>query len=168
MLLLCRQTEKEFRLPWPSFVRVEIYYRYRLSINRKYRLLDSWILHSEVVRASASWLRGHEFESRTIHFPYQGLFFYFLADMLTLPLSAEVYRFLSASSAYRFTIQIFRFLSNLPLSNHWVLFTPSEWDWVTVCHHYINVMTAIQEIVKTCVMQSNCITRSTWQVKRLF
>ena len=62
-------------------------------------------------------------------------------DMLTLPLSAEVYRFLSASSAYRFTIQIFRFLSNLPLSNHWVLFTPSDWDWVTVCHHYINVMT---------------------------
>ena len=90
------------------------------------------------------------------------------ADMLTLPLSAEVYRFLSASSAYRFTIQIFRFLSNLPLFNHWVLFTPSDWDWVTVCHHYINVMTAIQEIVKTCVMQSYCITGSTWQVKRLF
>ena len=38
VLLLCRQTDKEFRLPWPSFVRVEIYYRYRLSINRKYRL----------------------------------------------------------------------------------------------------------------------------------
>ena len=38
VLLLCRQTDKEFRLTWPSFVRVEIYYRYRLSINRKYRL----------------------------------------------------------------------------------------------------------------------------------
>ena len=53
------------------------------------------------------------------------------ADMLTLPLSAEVYRFLSASSAYRFAIQIFRFLSNLPLSNHWVLVTPSDWLFVT-------------------------------------
>ena len=89
------------------------------------------------------------------------------ADMLTLPLSAEVYRFLRASSAYRFVTQIFSFLSNLPLSNHWVLFTPSDWDWVTVCHHY-KVMTAIQEIVKTCVMQSNCISGPTWQVKRLF
>ena len=49
-----------------------------------------------------------------------------LTDMLTLPLSAEVYRFLSASSAYRFAVQIFRFLSNLPLFNHWVLFTPSD------------------------------------------
>ena len=38
VFLVCRQTDKEFRLPWPSFVRVEIYYRYRLSINRKYRL----------------------------------------------------------------------------------------------------------------------------------
>ena len=27
MFLLCRQTSKEFWLPWPSFVRVEIYYR---------------------------------------------------------------------------------------------------------------------------------------------
>ena len=86
-------------------------------------------------------------------------------DMLTLPLSAEVYRFLSASSAYRFAVQIFRFLYNLPLSNYWLLFTPSDWDWVTVCHHY-KVMTAIQEIVKTCVMQSNCISRLPWQVKR--
>ena len=76
VFLLCRQTDKEFRLPWPSFVRVEIYYRYRLSINRKYRLPESWIFHSEVVRASASRLRGHEFESRTIHFVYQGLFFF--------------------------------------------------------------------------------------------
>ena len=75
-VLLCRQTDREFRLPWPSFVRVEIYYRYRLSINRKYRLPKSWIFHSEVVRASASRPRGHEFESRTIHFPYQGLFFF--------------------------------------------------------------------------------------------
>ena len=48
------------------------------------------------------------------------------ADMLTLPLSAEVYRFLGASSAYRFAVQIFRFLYNLPLSNHCVLFTPSD------------------------------------------
>ena len=78
VFLLCRQTDKEFRLPWPSFVRVEIYYRYRLSINRNYRLPESWISHSEVVRASASRPRGHEFESRTIHFPYQGYFFYFL------------------------------------------------------------------------------------------
>ena len=77
VFLLCRQTDKEFRLPWPSFfVRVEIYYRYRLSINRKYRLPESWIFHSEVVRVAASSLRGHEFESRTIHFPYQGLFFF--------------------------------------------------------------------------------------------
>ena len=73
------------------------------------------------------------------------------ADMFTLPLSAEDYRFFSASSAYRFAAQIFCFLSNLPLSNHWVLFTPSDWDWVTVCHLY-KVMTAIQEIVKTCIM----------------
>ena len=49
-------------------------------------------------------------------------------DMLTLPLSAEVYRFLSASSAYRFAVQISRFLYNLPLSHHWVLFTPSDWE----------------------------------------
>ena len=76
VFLLCRQTDKEFRLPWPSFVRVEIYYRYRLSINRKYILYDSWISHSEVVRASASQLRGHEFESQTIHFPYQGFFLF--------------------------------------------------------------------------------------------
>ena len=75
VFLLCRQTDKEFRLPWLSFVRVEIYYRYRLSINRKYILPESWIFHSEVVRASASRLKGHEFESRTIHFPYQGFFF---------------------------------------------------------------------------------------------
>ena len=75
MFSLCRQTDKEFRLPWPSFVRVEIYYRYRLSINRKYRLPESWIFHSEVVRASASRRRGHEFESRTKHFPYQGFFY---------------------------------------------------------------------------------------------
>ena len=51
VFLVCRQTDKEFRLPWPSFVRVEIYYRYRLSIDRKYRLPESWIFHSEVVRA---------------------------------------------------------------------------------------------------------------------
>ena len=53
---------------------------------------------------------------------------YMTPDMLTLPLAAEVYRFLSASSAYRFATPIFRFLSNLPLSNHWVLFTPSDWE----------------------------------------
>ena len=75
VFLLCRQTDKEFRPPWPSFVRVEI----RLSINRKYILHESWIFHSEVVRASASRLRGHEFESRTIHFPYQGLFLFSLS-----------------------------------------------------------------------------------------
>ena len=75
VFLLCRQTDKEFRLPWPSFARVEIYYRYRLSINRKYILPKSWIYHSEVVRASASRFKGHEFESRTIHFNYQGFFF---------------------------------------------------------------------------------------------
>ena len=61
---------------WPSFVRVEIYYRYRLSINRKYRLPESWFFQSEVVRASASRPRGHEFESRTIHFPYQRFFLF--------------------------------------------------------------------------------------------
>ena len=77
VFLLCRQTDKEFRLPWPSFVRAEIYYRYRLSINRKYRLPESWFFHSEVVRASASRPRGHEFESRFIHFPHHGLFFLF-------------------------------------------------------------------------------------------
>ena len=49
-----------------------------------------------------------------------------MADMLTLPLSAEVYRLLSASSAYRFAVHIFRFFYNLPLFNHWVLFTPSD------------------------------------------
>ena len=76
-VLVCRQTDKEFRLPWPSFVRVEIYYKYRLSINRKYKLSESWIFHSEVVRASASRTRGHEFETWIIHFPNQGLFFLF-------------------------------------------------------------------------------------------
>ena len=76
VFLLCRQTDKEFRLPWPSFVRVEIYYRYWMSINRKYWLPDLWILHSEVVRASASRPMGHEFESRTIHFPYHGFFLF--------------------------------------------------------------------------------------------
>ena len=68
VFILCRQTDKVCRLPWPSFVRVEIYYKYRLSINRKYRLPQSWIFHSEVVRALASKPRGHEFESRTIPF----------------------------------------------------------------------------------------------------
>ena len=34
VFILCRQTDKVFRLPWPSFVRVEIYYKYWLSINR--------------------------------------------------------------------------------------------------------------------------------------
>ena len=76
VFIVCRQTDKVFRMPWPSFVRVEIYYKYRLSINRKYRLPESWIFHSEVVRALAFRPRGHEFESRTIpFFPYQGLFF---------------------------------------------------------------------------------------------
>ena len=84
VFLICRQTDKEFRLPWPSFVRVEIYYRYRLSINRKYRLHEPWIFHSEVVRTSASRPRGHEIESRTIHFPYQRLFFYFLVFLFFL------------------------------------------------------------------------------------
>ena len=78
VFLLCRQTDKEFRLPWPSFVSVEIYYKYRFSINRKYRLPKSWIFHSEVVRALTSRPRGHEFESRTIpFFPYQWFFFSF-------------------------------------------------------------------------------------------
>ena len=79
VFMLCRQTYKVFQLPWPSFVRVEIYYKYRLSINRKYRLPESWNFHSEVVRALASRPRDHEFESRTIpfFFPYQGLFFLF-------------------------------------------------------------------------------------------
>ena len=78
MFLLCRQTGKEFRLPWPSFVRVEIYYKYRLP-NRKYRLPASWIFHSEVVRAMTSGLRGHEFESRTIPFFFliKNFFFHF-------------------------------------------------------------------------------------------
>ena len=78
MFLLCRQTDKEFRLPWPSFVRVEIYYKYRLSINRKYRRPELWIFHSEVVRALASKPSGHEFESRTISFffPHQGFFLF--------------------------------------------------------------------------------------------
>ena len=77
VFILCMQTDKVFRLPWPSFVCVEIYYKYRLSIHRKYRLSESWIIHSEVVRALASRPRGHEFESRTIpFFPYQGLFFF--------------------------------------------------------------------------------------------
>ena len=77
MFLLCRQTDKEFRLPWPSFVRVEIYDKYRLSINRKYRLPESWIFHSEVVRALVSRPRGHEFESRTIPFSLSRIFFLF-------------------------------------------------------------------------------------------
>ena len=77
VFLLCRQTDKEFRLPWPSFVRVEIYYKYRLSINRKYRLHESWIFHSEVVRASASRPRGHEFGSRILTFFLTKDFFYF-------------------------------------------------------------------------------------------
>ena len=77
VFLLCRQTDKEFRLPWPSFVRVEIYYKYRLSVNRKYRLSESWIFHSEVVRASASRPRGHEFEFRILPFSLPRIFFYF-------------------------------------------------------------------------------------------
>ena len=76
MFLECWPTGKEFRLPWHSFVRVEIYFKCRLSINKKYRLIDSWSFHSEVVRASAWRTRGREFESRTIHFPYQSLYFF--------------------------------------------------------------------------------------------
>ena len=78
VFLLCRQTGKEFRLPWPSFVRVEIYYKYRLP-NRKYRLPASWIFHSEVVRAMTSGLRGHEFESRTIPFFFLIKIFFFIS-----------------------------------------------------------------------------------------
>ena len=48
-----------------------------MSINKKYRLTESWIFHGEVVRALAWRTRGREFESRTIHFPYQSLYFLF-------------------------------------------------------------------------------------------
>ena len=105
VFLLCRQTDKEFRLPWPSFVRVEIYYRYRLSINRKYTLPESWIFHSEVVRASASSLRGHEFESRTIHFPYQGFFFYFLVFLFFLNFEVKHWEFILKVRQYRISME---------------------------------------------------------------
>ena len=75
----CWQTGKEFRLPWHSFVRVELYYKYRLSINRNYWLFDLLLFHGEVVRVSASKSRGREFESQDINFPYQSIIiFYFL------------------------------------------------------------------------------------------
>ena len=75
VFLACWPTGKEFRLSWHSFVRVEN----RLSIKEKCKLFESWIFHSEVVRASAWRSRGREFESRSIHFLYQSFyFFYFL------------------------------------------------------------------------------------------
>ena len=77
VFLECWPTGKEFRLPWHSFVRVEIYFKYRLSMNKKYRLTESWIFHGGVVRASAWRTRGREFESRTTHFLYQSLYFLF-------------------------------------------------------------------------------------------
>ena len=62
VFLLCRQTDKEFRLPWPSFVRVEIYYKYRLSIienidfpNRESSIaewLERWPLDPGVMSSS--------------------------------------------------------------------------------------------------------------------
>ena len=72
VFLECWPTDKEFRLSWHSFVRVEN----RLSINKKCKLFESWIFHSEVVRASAWRSRGREFESRTIHFLYQSFYFF--------------------------------------------------------------------------------------------
>ena len=60
--LLCWQTGKEFRLHWHSFVRVQIYYEYWLSINRtntrsnNKSFLAQWLAHwppdSGIVRSS--------------------------------------------------------------------------------------------------------------------
>ena len=75
VFLECWPTGKEFRLPWHSFVRVEIHFKYWLSINKKYRLTESWIFHGGVVRASDWRTRGRVFESRTTH--YQSLYFLF-------------------------------------------------------------------------------------------
>ena len=57
-----------FRLPWHSFVRVQIYYKYRLSINRKNKS-PICIFHSAVVSALASRAKGRGIESRNVHFP---------------------------------------------------------------------------------------------------
>ena len=106
VFLECWPTGKEFWLPWHSFVRVEIYFKYRLSINKQYRLTESWIFHSEVVRASAWRTWGREFESQTIHFSLSKfiylislsfyLSFYFLVLFICLNIEvkqcANIYR----------------------------------------------------------------------------
>ena len=51
------------------FVRVEIYHKYRLPINRKYSHAQLYIDHSAVARALTSGPRGREFESYTTQFP---------------------------------------------------------------------------------------------------
>ena len=78
MCLQCWQKGKEFRLHWHSFVRVQIYYKYWLSINRT-NTRSILNLRSAVVSALASRIRGREFETHENHFPQnQIIIFYFL------------------------------------------------------------------------------------------
>ena len=76
--LHCWQTWKEFRLPWHSFVRVQIHCKYRLFINRKNSITELKIFHGAMVRAPASRIRGLEFESRTVYFPSNQIILFFL------------------------------------------------------------------------------------------
>ena len=120
VFLLCRQTDKEFRLPWPSFVK--IYYRYRLSINRKYILPESWIFHSEVVRASGlytqgSWVRVPDYTfslSKIIFFLFPCLSFFSQFRSKTLwefILKLRQYRICNGKESKRF---IFFKIANTP------------------------------------------------------
>ena len=77
VFILCRQADKVFRLPWPSFVRVEIYYKYRLSINRKYRLPDR---ESSIAKWLERWPLGPGVVSSSTGlylFSLSRIFFYF-------------------------------------------------------------------------------------------
>ena len=65
MCLYCWQ----FRLPLHSFVSVQNYFKYWLSINRKNNTDELKVSHGAVVRALAFEFRGREFESRIIHLP---------------------------------------------------------------------------------------------------
>ena len=76
--LYCWQTWKEFRLPWHSFVRVQFYFKYYLSINRKeiYYLFGNrpWRSgESTGLWNQGSWVRiphyTFSFESNYLFFP---------------------------------------------------------------------------------------------------
>ena len=54
----CWHTWKQLQLPCHSFIRVQIHYKYRLSINRKNIITELKIVHGALMRAPASGIRS--------------------------------------------------------------------------------------------------------------